>query len=120
MHDSYTALEKVERDFRTIRTGPLDVRSIFLPKEEHTRGRVFCCMLALKPARETEKRPRIAFATTDTKQDAITLPDAMAALGRLCLLHYTVDEKSTLTKLPLPDSRQQQILNALPVHLPAL
>jgi hypothetical protein len=44
----------------------------------------------------------------------------MAALGRLCLLHYAVDEKTTLTKLPLPDSRKQQILNALHVHLPAM
>jgi hypothetical protein len=41
-------------------------------------------------------------------------------LARLCLLHYSVDEKTTVTKLPLPDSRQQQILSALKVKLPTM
>jgi transposase len=120
VHDSYMALEKVERDFRTIKTGLLDVRPIYVRKEERTRGHVFCCMLALKLTREIEKRLRAAFATTDTNPKAIPLPDALASLARLCLLHYTVDEKTTVTKLPLPDSRQQQILSALKVKLPAM
>ena len=120
VHDSYMALEKVERDFRTIKTGLLDVRPIFVRKQERTRGHVLCCMLALKLTREIERRLQAAFATTDTNPDAIPLPDALASLARLCLLHYTVDQKTTLTKLPLPDSRQQQILNALHVHLPAM
>jgi hypothetical protein len=38
----------------------------------------------------------------------------------LCLLHYAVDGKTTLTKLPQPDARQQAILKALGVTLPAL
>jgi transposase len=114
------ALEKVERDFRTIKTGLLDVRPIFVRKQERTRGHVFCCMLAHKLTREIEKRLRAAFATTDTNPKAIPLPDALASLARLCLLHYSVDEKTTVTKLPLPDSRQQQILSALKVKLPAM
>ena len=120
VHDSYMALEKVERDFRTIKTGLLDVRPIFVRKQERTRGHVFCCMLALKLTREIEKRLRAAFATTDTNPKAIPLPDALASMARLCLLHYTVDQKTTVTKLPLPDSRQQQILSALKVKLPAM
>jgi transposase len=120
VHDGYMALEKVERDFRTIKTGLLDVRPIYVRKEERTRGHVFCCMLALKLTREIEKRLRAAFATTDTNPKAIPLPDALASMARLCLLHYTVDQKTTVTKLPLPDSRQQQILSALKVKLPAM
>jgi ribosome-associated translation inhibitor RaiA len=120
VHDSYVALEKVERDVRTLKTGLLEVRPVGVRKESRTRGHVFCCMLALKVGRETERRLQAAFGTTQTHADAITLPDALLSLARLCLLHYPVDEKTTLTKLPQPDSRQQEILKALGVSLPAM
>jgi len=89
-------------------------------KKSRTRGHVFCCLLALKVSRELERRLRARFGTTDTHSDALPLPDALRALARLCLLHYTVDEKTTLTKLPQPDPRQQEILKALGVTLPTL
>ena len=120
VHDSYVSLRKVERDFRTLKTGLLEVRPVWVRKENRTRGHVFCCMLALKISREMERRLRAAFGTTDTRADAITLPDALLALTRLCLLHYPVDEKTTVTKLPQPDTRQQEILKALGVSLPAM
>ena len=44
--------------------------------------------------------------------------DALAALGRLCLLEYRGDEKTTVTRLPKPDGRQKEILQALGVTLP--
>ena len=118
VHDSYASLEKVERDFRQMKTGLLEVRPVFVRKESRTRGHVFCCLLALKLSREMERRLQAAFGTTDANPHAITLTDAMAALSRLCLLHYTVDEKTTVTRLPQPDDRQQQILAALGVPLP--
>jgi hypothetical protein len=114
VHDSYLSLGKVERDFRTLKTGLLEVRPVWVRKQSRTRGHVFCCMLALKVAREMERRLRAAFGTTDTRADAITLP------ARLCLLHYPVDEKTMVTKLPQPDARQQEILQALGVTLPAM
>lgn len=120
VHDSYVSLRNVERDFRTLKTGLLEVRPVWVRKESRTRGHVFCCMLALKVSREMERRLQAAFGTTDTRADAITLPDALLALTRLCLLHYPVDEKTTLTKLPQPDARQQEILRALGVALPAM
>ena len=43
---------------------------------------------------------------------------AITALSRLCLLHYSIDEKTTVTRLPRPDARQKEILEALGVHLP--
>ena len=120
VHDSYVSLQKVERDFRTLKTGLLEVRPVWVRKESRTRGHVFCCLLALKVSREMERGLRAAFGTTETRADAITLPDALLALTRLCLLHYAVDEKTTVTKLPQPDARQQEILKALGVTLPAL
>jgi transposase len=118
VHDSYMDLENVERDFRTMKTGLLEVRPIFVRKESRTRGHVFCSMLALKLSREIERRLRLRFGTTDTDPYAITLPDALEALRSLSLLHYKIDEKITLTKLPKPNANQLQILDALEVKLP--
>ena len=119
VHDSYMALQKVERDFRTMKTGLLEVRPVFVRKESRTRGHVFCCLLALKLSREWERRLADAFGTTDHNAHAVTVPDALAALSRLSLLLYEIDEKTTVTRLPKPDQHQQGILDALKVSLPA-
>jgi hypothetical protein len=118
VHDSYVSLQKVERDFRQMKTGLLEVRPVFVRKESRTRGHVFCCLLALKVSREMERRLHAAFGTTDRNPHALTLADAMAALGRLCLLEYKVDDQTTVTRLPKPDARQKEILEALGVPLP--
>jgi transposase len=120
VHDSYGALTRVERDFRTLKTGLLEVRPVWVRKARRTRGHVFCCLLALKVSRELERRLQATFATTDTRAEALTLPDVLRSLARLCLLHYRVDEKTTVTKLPQPDARQQTLLKALGVTLPAM
>jgi transposase len=119
VHDSYMALQKIERDFRSMKTGLLEVRPVFVRKESRTRGHVFACMLALKISREMESRLRAAFGTTDSNKYAITLPDALAALSRLCLLNYAIDAKTTVTRLPKPDARQKEILAALGISMPA-
>ena len=110
----------MERDFRTLKTGWLEVRPVWWRKQSRPRGHVFCCLLALKVSREMEQRLRAAFGTSKTRTDATTLPDALLALTRLCLLHYTVDEKTTVTKLPQPEARQHEILTALGICLPAM
>lgn len=120
VHDSYVSLQKVERDFRALKTGLLEVRPVFVRKESRTRGHVFCCMLALKLSREMERRLREKFSTTDSNPHALTLSDALAALSSLCLLHYRFTEKTTVTKLPQPTANQKQILEALGVNLPAM
>ena len=118
MHDSYVSLQKVERDFRLLKTALLEVRPVFVRKESRTRGHVFCCLLALKLSREIERRLQAAFGTTDVDPHALTVNDALAALGRLCLLKYQIDDKTMLTRLPNPDVRQREILAALGVNLP--
>jgi transposase len=118
VHDNYMRLQKVERDFRAMKTGLLEVRPVFVRKEERTRGHVFCSMLALKITREMERCLRTVFGTTDSNADAVTLPDALTALGRLCLLEYDVAGDRTVTRLPVPNQSQTEILNALAVSLP--
>jgi hypothetical protein len=119
IHDSYMALQKVERDFRTMKTGLLEIRPVFVRKESRTRGHVFCSMLALKLQREVERRLAAVFGTTDDDRYAVTVRDAMASLGRLTLLNYTIDGKIVVTKLPTPDAQQERILDALKVSLPS-
>ncbi len=138
VHDSYLALQKVERDFRTMKTGLLQVRPVFVRKDSRTRGHVLCCMLALKLQRELERRLAAAFGTTDEDPHGITVSDALAALNRLCLLVYDIHVKdkdksgkrgekpqkkqkhnTTVTRLPKPDQHQRRILDALRVSLPA-
>jgi hypothetical protein len=55
-------------------------------------------MLALKLSREMERRLREQFGTTDSNPHAITLSDALTSLASLCLMHYKLDEKTTVTK----------------------
>ena len=128
IHESYMALQKVERDFRTMKTGLLEIRPVsaqelkahFVRKESRTRGHVFCAMLALKLQREVERRLTAEFGTTDKNRYAVTVPDALAALSRLTLLNYEENGKVTVTKLPQPDARQERILKALKVSLPSM
>ncbi len=118
VHDSYVGLQKVEQDIRTLKTGLLEVRPVYVRKESRTRGHVLACMLALKISREIRRRLTAAFGTTDSDPHAITLPDALNALSRLCLLNYPIKAGMTVTRLPRPDARQKQILTALGVALP--
>jgi len=118
VHDSYVGLQKVERDFRAMKTGLLEVRPVFVRKESRTRGHVFACMLALKVSREMERRLQATFGTTDSDPHTVTLSDALGSLSRLCLLHYPIDADTTVTRLPKPDGRQKEIINALGLALP--
>jgi len=55
----YRDLQRVERDFQTMKTGLLERRPIFVRKERRTRGHVFAAMLALG-----EQSLKEAFGTT--------------------------------------------------------
>ncbi len=117
-HDRYKDLRHVERDLRTLKTGLLEIRPIFVRKEARTRGHVFLCMLALKLARELQRRLAAVFGTTDADPQAVTLKDALAALHRLCLTFYRMEDSVQVPFLPTPDEHQARILEALKVRLP--
>ncbi len=118
VHDCYKDLAKVERDWRSMKTGLLEIRPLFLRKANRTRAHALVCMLALKIVREMERRLTARFGTTEADPHTVTLPDALAALSRLCLQHYSLQNGTTITRLPQPDSRQQSILEALNITLP--
>jgi transposase len=56
VHDRYVDLTAVERDFRTLKTGLLQIRPVFLRKADRTRGHALVSLLALKLARELDQR----------------------------------------------------------------
>ena len=114
----YKDLARVERDFRTMKTGLLEVRPIFVRKAERTRGHALVAMLALKLVRLLEQRLRATFGTTDTDPEAVTVPDALAALSRLCFQIHEMDGDQKLLQLPRADAYQSRILEALQVPLP--
>src|SRR5262249_19572066 len=83
-HTRYKDLAHGAHDFRTLKTGLLEVRPLFVRKESRTRGHVFVCLLALKLSRELQQRLAAAFGTTQDEPHGVTVPDALAALNRLC------------------------------------
>jgi transposase len=118
VHDRYQDLQKVERDFRKLKTTFLEVRPIFVRKDKRTRGHVFISMLRLKIIRVMEQRLQHVFGTRHDHPDAETLESALSALSRLGLYHYQVGDQQ-ITGLPRPDARQEKILSALQVKLKA-
>ena len=109
VHARYMSLMDVERDFRTMKTGLLELRPIFLRKAERTEGHALVTMLALKLVRELDRR---------VAPLGLTVEDAVARLHGVRLVGLG---EPTLALWRLPASyaaAQQEILTALP-KLPA-
>ena len=114
----YRDLQKVERNFRTVKTSFLEIRPIFLRKAERARAHVLVAMLALKITRHLEAGLRKAFGTTAEDRAALTPADALVALGRLTYLHSTDRHGQTHLYLPRPDEQQAKIFAALGLSFP--
>jgi transposase len=114
----YRDLQKVERNFRTVKTTFLEIRPIFVRKADRTKAHVFVAMLALKVTRQFEDGLRKAFGTVGEDADAITPDDALVALGRLTYLYTTGRDGERHAHLPRPDGHQAKILGALGLSFP--
>ena len=107
VHDRYLDLTQVERDFRTLKTGLLALRPIFLRKEGRTRGHALVCLLALKLARELDRR---------LAPLGLTVEDGLERLKAVRLVRLGNSEVE-LWRLPTSYPRaQSEVLEALP-HL---
>ena len=105
VHDRYLDLTKVERDFRTLKTGLLELRPIFLRKEGRTRGHALVCLLALKLARELDRR---------LAPLGLTVEDGLERLKAVRLVRLG-NSQVELWRLPTSYPRaQSEILEALP------
>ena len=109
VHERYMSLIEVERDFRTMKTGLLELRPIFLRKAERTEGHALVTMLALKLVRALDRR---------VAPVGLTVVDAVERLNGVRLVGLGAPE---LALWRLPDAyspAQQEILDVLPA-LPA-
>ncbi|ACV33500.1 transposase IS4 family protein [Candidatus Accumulibacter phosphatis] len=114
----YRDLQKVERNFRTVKTTFLEIRPIFLRKAERTKAHVFVAMLALKITRRFEAALHRTFGSTVDDPATITPDDALVALGRLTYLYSTDRNGQRHTHLPRPDDQQAKILDAIGLSFP--
>ena len=108
LHDRYCDLESVERSFRTMKTAHLEMRPIFVRKEESTRGHVFVVMLALLVQRELEK----SWNALD-----ITVAEGIDELAKVCMQEVQLGS-SSIQNIPAPTQRAAQLLSKALVNLP--
>jgi hypothetical protein len=109
--DRYGGLQKVERDFRVMKTTLLELRPLYLRKATRTRAHALVTMLALKIARALERR---------VQPLGLTCEDALDRLAAVRLISLA-DPELGLWRLP---SRwvgpEAEVLATLPPLLPPL
>ncbi len=111
IHDRYKDLALVERDFRTLKTGHLEMRPWFVCTEDNTHAHALTAMLALKVRRHLERAWWLLDATVE---------EGLQELEQLCILELIhPNSGQVLTRqVPEPNARQQQLLAALKLTLP--
>ncbi len=109
VHDRYLDLTRVERDFRTLKTGLLQIRPVFLRKADRTRGHAVVSLLALRLARELERRVAPLGLTV---KDAV---DRLRGVNLVCLGDPELGLWHLAKSYPRP---QTEVLGVLP-NIPA-
>lgn len=111
IHNRYKDLKYVEAAFRTIKTGFLEIRPLYVRRETRTRGHVFVTMLAYLLINEFEKRTKNIEATLEHKVDS---------LDKVQTIYVTVANQ-TIKRVPQQSPFIQSILNGcgqtLPVYM---
>jgi transposase len=109
VHARYKDLAEVEQAFRTMKTGHLEIRPIYVRTEAHTRGHVLVAMLAYLLRQE--------LAQAWEKQN-LTVEEGLARLSRICLQEIRVKGRPGFFVIPKPTPEVQALLDALKVTLP--
>jgi hypothetical protein len=113
IHDRYKDLALVERDFRTLKTGHLEFRPWFVCTEDNTQAHALTSMLALKVRRHLER----AWWSLE-----VTVEEGLRELEKLCVMELVHPQSAEVVarQVPQPNARQQQLLDALRLELPAM
>ena len=109
VHDRYKDLTRVERGFRTSKTGHLELRPIYVRSETSTRGHVFVVMLAYLIRRELQR----AWAELD-----LTVQEGLDSLKTLCSMSVTIGDSGQLHRIPTPRKLSGELLARLDIQIP--
>ena len=109
IHDRYKDLAMVETAFRTCKTSHLEVRPVFVRKEENTRGHVLVVMLSYLIVRSLKK----AWKYID-----LTVEEGLKELDRLCAMNLSVKDGGACLRIPEPSPTAKELLDALYVKRP--
>ena len=107
IHTRYRDLSKVEVGFRTMKSGLLEVRPIWLRRANRTKAHVFICMMAYMVRRKLH-------AIRDHEE---TVHDVMVELARIARVDLILPT-GTIPSIPHPPLRAAEILRSLKVSLP--
>lgn len=108
VHQRYKDLALVEQGFRTIKTGLLETRPIFVRKEKRTRGHVFVVMLAYIIVQELQK----LWAEMD-----LTVAEGISELSTIDSIEIKIGE-SSYQQIPQPRDLGEKLLRLANVTLP--
>lgn len=117
IHDRYKDLAKVERAFRTWKTGHLELRPVHVRTEESTRGHVFVVMLAYLIERELD----VLWRNFD-----MTVPEAIDQLGSLRRAYRQAGgtivqvNQTTCQKVPQSAGDIKKLFDAADIRLPGV
>ena len=111
VHDRYKDLALIEHAFRTIKTGFLEVRPIFVRKESRTRGHLFVTMLAYMLVNTFWKNVR------HVGKELHHMIDSLDAIKTVILSEATTT--TTIKRIPEPPDYKKDILKALHIRLPS-
>ena len=110
IHARYKDLTKVERAFRTIKTDHLEVRPVFVRKDNKTRGHVFVVMLAYLLEKE------IAYYWKDLE---VTVCEGIDELGSIRATEIEIG-KVKYQSVPEPSGLAKKLLESAEVKLPCV
>ena len=107
----YKSLAQVERDFRTLKSIDLEVRPVRLWTEEHVRGHVFMCSLALRVTHEARRRlsPVLERDEHNRECEGGSLREVWEDLGRFSVGYLKVGDQ-LIHQVGEPSEEQVKIL----------
>jgi len=109
VHNRYKDLALVELAFRTCKQSFLEVRPVYVRKEETTRGHVLVVMMAYMIA----KQLKTAWTGLD-----LTPEEGVKKLASLTCTKMNIKDKATCWKIPRPRKELKELLDALGVIMP--
>lgn len=109
IYDRYKDLKYVEEDFRSFKTGFLEIRPIFVRSEESTRGHLVVVMLAHMILRAL----RQAWLHFDK-----TVGEALEELNSLCLETIQFSDGQKTKCIPIPNAETSALLKTINITMP--